>query len=580
VRLGFYLPCAVLAALALHGCGSKDAPAEGIDPVKAKRIEPVAITGPAPDGMKKRSQASAVPSDQVKVDPANADRKKQRDQKSTERKKKKAEKKKQREEQAAQAATESEQAMSSLPPMPTGPYTNVLLITIDTMRADRMSCYGASRETTPTIDSVAKEGMIFDNAFAQRNSTWPSLATIMTSQYPIQHGVRHNGLRMSDELLTLAEHLGKHDYTSVAVFANATSQNWEGFQFRYPIDQTPVDERATHGAVKWLNEHKGRKFFMWLHYLAPHADYMPPAEFQKFNSPGYKGPIDGSKESVGNASLRRFDVTPADVQQVLDLYDGELLYVDNEIKKVLDVLKEQGVYDTTLVMISADHGEELNDHHDYYGHGASIYDGVLRVPLIARLPNVIPAGKRDATIVQHLTIAPTICEVAGVPVPESFVGKSLMPLARGEKVDYGPAYAEMKDEILTVRTAEYKFVANPFGHKPRKLNVERRRQVGIDRAGNELAEAENDGDVDTSQVDPELLVMQLKEQELYHVATDRLEQKELASEKPDVVTEMKKHITAFQEKYNWRFGHEVDERVQKEVAPELRQELEAMGYVM
>jgi len=569
----------------MFGCGAKEAPVESTDTVKAKRIEPVAVTGAAPESMKQRVAPGGDEESDPKSaadDPAKAEKKQKREARSEQRQKKKAEKQKLREEQEAQANKEAEAAMSNLPPMPTGPYTNVLLITIDTLRADRMSCYGAPRETMPTIHALAKEGMVFEQAYAQRNSTWPSLATIMTSLHPIQHGVRHNGLRISNDPLTLAEHLAKHEYVTVAVYANATAQNWEGFNFRFPIDQNPVDERATHSAVKWLNEHKGRKFFMWLHYLAPHADYMPPNEFRQFVNPEYQGPIDGSKESISNASLERFPVTPTDVQQVLDLYDGELLYVDNEVKKVLDVLKEHGVYDNTLVMISADHGEELNDHHKYYGHGASVYDGVLRVPLIARLPNVIPAGKRDATVVQHLNIAPTICEIAGVPVPEEFGGKSLMPLARGEKVDFGPAYAEMKDEILTVRTSDYKFIANPLNYKPRKLNEERRQRIGLStRKGNaRKPDLEADADVDTSQVDEALLVMQMKEQELYHVAEDRLEQKEIAAEKPDVVAEMKSHITAFQEKYNWRFGHEVDKRIQTEVDPELKRELEAMGYVM
>ncbi len=576
---------AALCAFALVSCGKKAEPPAPKDNVKAKQIEPVAVTGPAPESMKKRAQAQQEDTGATDADKAKKkeERKKQRGQQTEARKAKKAKKQAERDQKAEEAKQDAEKAVQSLPPKPEGEYKNILLITIDTFRADRLSCYGAPRETTPAIDAVAKEGMLFENAFAQRNSTWPSLATIMTSLYPVQHGVRSNGLKLGPDVLTLAEYLSQNGYVCAAVYANATAQNWEGFQFRFPCDHEPVDERATHNAVKWLNEYKDHKFFMWLHYLAPHADYMPPQEFRKYVDPNYKGPIDGSKASVTNLTLKRFDVTDADVQEVMNLYDGELLYVDNEVKKVLDTLKENGLYDKTLIMISADHGEELNTHHGYFGHGASIYDSVLQVPLIVRLPGVVPADKREKTLVQHLTIAPTICEVAGLPIPEAFVGKSLVPLFKGQTYDYGPSIAELKDAILTIRTAEYKYIANPMNYKPKKLNEERRQIVGLPSAKDSKKggkDIEGEAEVHDENIDPALLEMQMKDEELYRVSEDRLEKTDVAKDKPDVVKDLKRQLAAFQEKYKWTFGHEVDERTQKEVDPELREKLEAMGYVL
>lgn len=594
----FALVVLVCVAAALVSCGKKREAAAPKEDIKAKQIEPLIVTGPAPESMKQRAQikegeTAVAPADAPKEKKKKSEmteeeiaqrkelRQKQKDQQTDARKAKKAKKQSEREAKADEAREDAKKAMENLPPKPEGDYKNIVLITIDTIRADRMTSYGAARDTTPHIEALAREGMVFENAFAQRNSTWPSLATIMTSLHPIQHGIRSNGLKMGNEFLTVAEYLSQHGYLCAAVYANATAQNWEGFQFRFPCDTEPVDERATHHATKWLNEYKDYKFFMWLHYLAPHADYMPPQEFRKYVDPAYGGPVDGSKAAVTNLTLRRFDVTDADVQQVLNLYDGELLYVDNEVNTVLETLKTLGLYDKTLVMISADHGEELNDHHGYFGHGASVYDGVLRVPLIVRLPGVVPAGKREATLVQHLTIAPTICEVAGLPVPESFAGKSLVPLFRGEKTDYGPSIAEMKDEILTIRTAEYKYIANPLSYKPRKLNEERRQAAGLPSArGNKKGDIESDVEIKDDSIDPKLFDMQMKDEELYHVAEDRLEQHEIAQAKADVVEELKMQLTAFQEKYNWKFGHTVDERVQKEVDPELKQKLEAMGYVL
>lgn len=581
-----------VCALSFGACSKKaDGPPEGQE-IKAKVIEPRAVTGPAPESMKKRAQmqqeseeeqamSEGEPEDNKKG-LSKEERKKQRAEQSEERKAKKEKKRLDREQKANEAKTDADKAAQNLPPKPEGPYTNVLLITIDTTRTDHMSCYGAARETTPNIDAVAKEGMLFENAFTQRNSTWPALATIMTSLYPIQHRVRSNGLKIGNEVLTIAEYLSQHDYLCAAVYANATAQNWEGFQFRFPCDVDPVDQRATHSAVKWITQYRDYKFFVWLHYLAPHADYTPPQEFRKFVDANYSGPVDGSKETVTNLTLKRFDVTDADIKHVLDLYDGELLYVDNEVKKVIDTLKEFGLYDKTLVMISADHGEELYAHHGYFGHGASVYDNVLHVPLIARLPGVVPAGKREGTLVQHLTIAPTICEVVGLPIPQVFEGKSLVPLFKGEKIDYGPCISELKDEILTIRTADYKYIANPLSYKPRKLNEERRQLAGLPSAKGKKAakDIEADADVDENKIPLELLQMEMKDEELYHVAEDRGEKVEIAQEKRDVVADLKNQLKAFQEKYNWKFGHEVDDRVQKEVDPELKQKLENMGYVL
>ena len=569
-------PFLALAIFLLPACGPREpAPQTPQQPLASRLDAPAPPSAPAPaDG-----GAKAKPPKRPRAGKGDGGA-----QANAFRQRKAANKQQRLRKQLEQAERDAEDALKNMPATESGPFTNVLLVTIDTLRADRMSCYGAPRETSPRMDEIAREGTLFENAYAQRNSTWASLATIMTSLYPVQHGVRHNGLMLDNKYLTVAEILQQKGYVCVAVYANAVTQNWEGFQFRYPIFEDPVDHRATQAALKWLDAHGERKFFMWLHYFAPHADYSPPPEFNRFTDPAYQGPVDGSKRSLTDAMLKRFEPSPKDLEQLVGLYDGEIAFVDAEVGKVVDKLRALGIYDKTLTMISSDHGEELYEHDAYIGHDASPYDHALRVPLIVRLPNVVPAGKVDATLVQHLGIAPTILDIVGVPVPAEFVGKSLVPVFKGETVDYGASIAEIRDRMLMIRTPQYKYIFNPGSTKLRKLNEGRTQQAGldgnpgaIDGAAPTDVEAMPAGD--TAGVESKLLYMQTKDQELYDVSADPGEKDELSAQKPEVVEQLKKELDAFQAKYEWKLGNAVEEQVQKEVDPETKEQLKNLGYV-
>ncbi len=481
------------------------------------------------------------------------------------------------------ADAESDRANVTIPnvPPPMGDkQPNVLLVTIDTLRADHLACYGYNRQTSKCMDALASEGIVFENAYVQRNSTWPSLATVMTSLHPVVHGVRHNGLQLSNAPITLAEVLQANGYMTAAVYTNSKGQNWEGFQVRHPITTEPVDERATHEAISWLADAR-RPFFLWIHYLAPHADYTPPAEFQTFVDPNYKGPIDGKKESIAKATLRQFPVTPEDLQHVYNLYDGEIAYVDNELNKVIDTLKARDLYDNTLIVLSADHGEELYDHHGYFGHGASVYEGVMRVPLIMRMPGTVPAGKRDASVVGTIDVAPTILQTVGIAVPESYQGRSLAPAFKGEQLTPTPAFAEFRDKILLVRTNDYTYVYNPTNYHPRKIADNRQVKVG---AGEDklVKQEEFDGTADLKEgtYRDEDVFTQIKAVELYDAINDRYQKQEISAQRPEAVAAMQKEIDAFSKRYNWSLDDGVAKRIESEVDPEVRAQLEAMGYIM
>jgi arylsulfatase A-like enzyme len=288
---------------------------------------------------------------------------------------------------------------------------NLLLITVDTLRADHLSCYGYGRPTSPHIDALARSGVRFENAYVQRGLTWPSLASIMCSVHPVTHGVRANGQRLKRNFLQLAQVLSENGYTCGAVLTNAATQDWQGFAHVAPPLPVGADHDATRLALEWLGDNRGGRFFLWIHYSAPHAAYDPPAPYRHFIDPAYDGPMDGKGSTLADATVGRIPLNPADLDHIFNLYDGEVRYTDDEIGAVLKYVDEAGLRQSTMVVFTADHGEELFQHHRYFGHGASMYQGVLQVPLIMSCDWTETKGTDVDAIVQSIDIAPTILEL-------------------------------------------------------------------------------------------------------------------------------------------------------------------------
>jgi arylsulfatase A-like enzyme/Flp pilus assembly protein TadD len=306
-------------------------------------------------------------------------------------------------------------------PVPTGP--NVLLITIDTLRADHVGAYGASGAETPALDGLAREGVLFETSIAATPLTLPSHASILTGMTPPRHAVRQNGIfRLDGSLETLAERFREAGYETGAVIGaivlDARYGLDQGFDF---YDWTMTSRRAsetgypertagevTEAALRWLAARE-RRFFLWLHYYDPHAAYQPPAPFE-----------------------RRFAGR---------LYDGEIAYADEQIERVFRALRRSGEWDRTLVIATADHGESLGEHGERT-HAYTLYDAVLRVPLILRGPGV-PAARRVREVVSAIDLAPTALALAGLPPLGNADGRDLSPLFEAESgLEERPAYAE------------------------------------------------------------------------------------------------------------------------------------------
>jgi arylsulfatase A-like enzyme/Tfp pilus assembly protein PilF len=281
--------------------------------------------------------------------------------------------------------------------LPGGPTDNILLITLDTTRADRLGSYGYAKARTPRLDGLVREGIRFARVYSPSPLTAPSHSSIMSGLYPVAHGVRNNGRGLRPGIKTLAEILTGHGYTTAA-FVSAFSVDSrfgldkgfgvydDTFQSAMPLKSENAERRAEATFARfsrWLDDNWQKKFLAWVHYYDPHLPYDPP--------PPYK---------VGSRGRD-------------DLYDGEIAYMDHYVGAILDRLKEKGILEKTLVVVAGDHGEGLGDKVET-GHGVFIYEETLRVPLIFSNSRIFPRPRVVESTVRLIDVAPTILEITGL----------------------------------------------------------------------------------------------------------------------------------------------------------------------
>lgn len=421
---------------------------------------------------------------------------------------------------------------------------NVILITIETTRADHLSCYGYKRKTTPSIDKVANEGVLFSNMFVQRGQTWPSLTSIMTSLYPVNHGVRKNGHMLSPSVISLAEILKQNKYTCAAFLGYARRAVWRGFDYIAPKEWE--DAILAQEATTWLTNNYNKNFFLWMHYSQPHDPYNPPEPYNSIFDPEYKGDIDGSGKTHEKISAEKINLKSADLNHIISLYDGCIYYVDDQIKKILDVVKTLGIEDDTLLIITADHGENLYQPQFYFGHDASIHDDVLKVPYIMKFPKKIPKNVKIDKIVESVDIAPTILDFLKIRIPHYFEGRSLLPPIFSEKDsgDFKYAYAEWKSKILSIRTDKYRYIYNPTGYCP-------------------LA----------NRVSPFII-----NKEELHIVTENYEEvNDILLLKPDIAKELKRKLLEWNNFERWHSGY--DKSADENIPKDIKEQLKSLGYI-
>lgn len=384
------------------------------------------------------------------------------------------------------------QILARLPDSAAGPAKpNVLLLTVDTLRADRLGAYGYHRNTSENIDRLAAEGALFQRAVAHSPWTRPSFGSIMTSRYPSQHGafavfgedsseqpLYDGGLRR--EAVTMAEILSDHGYTTVAFQTNLRASRAHGFDrgFHAFIYESlfipPIQERSVLGSlVRWaqlflgiqpkaflygfppnadkvhalfesLSPHLPQPFFIWMNLMDPHSPYVSRDRDTPIAEAGITGVHHALNADISTTVLS-------------DAYDDEIRFMDHHAGKMLDLLRSRGLLDNTIVILTSDHGEEFDDHgveihHPsttirgrYHGH--SLYSELLHVPLIIRFPRQIPQGLRIEALARHVDILPTILDLVAIEPRdpgEPFEGASLLPLMLGKATPRRLAYGERK----------------------------------------------------------------------------------------------------------------------------------------
>lgn len=337
-----------------------------------------------------------------------------------------------------------------------GPGPNVLLISIDMLRADHVHSYGYSRPTTPNLDRLASEGVLFENAISSSSWTLPAHASLFTSLPGTVHGCTDADRRLSDGFSTLAERFRAAGYATAGFFSGPFLHPAFGFgqgfdhyenctSYRQELDRQSVEKwarneetmRESHeditnptvlAAVRsWFTGRPEKPFFMFVHWWDAHYDFIPPPPYDRMFDPNYTGNVTG-RDFFHNANLRA-GMDKRDLDHLLALYDGEIAWTDFHIGQLLDDLRTAGLLDQTLVIVTSDHGTEFFEH-GKRGHRMTLFDEVLRVPLLVRYPEVFPEGKRRAAQVRMVDVGPTILDVAGLPPFEFTRGRSLVSLAR------------------------------------------------------------------------------------------------------------------------------------------------------
>jgi arylsulfatase A-like enzyme len=345
---------------------------------------------------------------------------------------------------------------------------NLFLITIDTLRTDHLHAYGYHRETSPTLDRLSQEGVLFENASTVSTRTTQSLAAMITGRYPQTIGVRALHEKLKANEVTLAEILKQHGYHTGMVISNAIVRNSnieQGFDFSIITPKRELALKSNELFLSWLKKNKNQPVFGWIHYEDPHIPYRAPEEFRNRFDPDYRGIyeekfsfsifpnyIQEADRTSFKAKLifNHVRLSPKDLRRIQALYDAEIAYTDMAIAKLLEEMKSLGVMDNTLVVISSDHGESLVEHQYFFEHGDFVYEATMKVPLIFHWPSKILPGQRFNQSVRTIDILPTILSLLDIPDPPAGCeGKNLAGVVLGEEVIGNlPVYTESGESFF------------------------------------------------------------------------------------------------------------------------------------
>jgi len=346
---------------------------------------------------------------------------------------------------------------------------DVLLISLDTQRADHLGCYGAEGVATPATDGLARRGVLFRSAIAAIPRTTQNVATILTGRYPIEHGVRELDDTLAEGETTLAELLRERGFRTAAFVGGGPLGRDQGIYQGFETVWARVYEQQARAvpvvlrAIGWLALHGHRRYFLWVHLYDPHFYYAPPWPFYSLRDPRNREvrslyeDLHSGRRRHGELHFQNRLSEPLRAY-LRQLYRGEVEYTDFAVGLLLGAVRILGWLDggrDTLVVLTADHGESLGEHDYFYLHGNYLYEPDVRVPLVVSLPSVLPEGAVVEAQVRSVDILPTILELVdpGASCPAS--GRSLLSLVRGEERADRPAFIESDSNIWKENPRSY-----------------------------------------------------------------------------------------------------------------------------
>jgi arylsulfatase A-like enzyme len=413
----------------------------------------------------------------------------------------------------ALSGCDSEQSSTLSMPLEPAPRNSnlpdIVFVSIDSLRFDHLGCYGYARQTSPTIDKMAAEGAKFSNAISTTSWTLPSHAAMFTGLYDSSHGVISTRTHLGENFVTLAESLKDAGYRTAGFYGgpylHPTFGLDQGFDtYRSCMSRVPKtpdtdsrkdisDEtnarvksahvdvtgpRTTEEVSRWLEGAGGAPFFLFLHLWDVHYDYIPPDRYIKMFDPDYRGTMTG--RILDDDATLSPDIPARDLQHLIALYDGEIRFTDDTLRNIFELLDRRGRFAEALIVITADHGEEFFDHGGI-GHGKTLFDEMIRVPLIIRWPGQIPAGLEIEDQVRLVDLMPTLLALAGAPKPTESQGRDVSPLLRGEEMPPESALSELliydpghralrsnREKLITEKTGDryYDLVADSHEQNP------------------------------------------------------------------------------------------------------------------
>ncbi len=428
---------------------------------------------------------------------------------------------------------------------------NLLLITIDTTRADALSCYGAKSGTTPTLDRFAEEALLFERAYSATNVTKPSHLSIMTGSRAIEHRVFNNQVLIPETVDALPLFMEREGYRTgafVAAVQLGEETGWRGFE---TVKGPPkgksqrVGKEVVDETLAWLREDDDRPFFAWTHFFDPHTLYTPP---KKFARRFYKGdPTEGDEPLISDAAwFDGWDYKPMQnwIKGVRDpafakaMYAAELAYTDQQIGRLFAYLEQSELTDKTVIVVTADHGEHFGEHGLYYDH-TGLYETALHIPLIVRVPGSPTAlsGARSTELVSQLDIVPTLQELFALRVGHPTAGTSLVPLIMNEPNAFASRdsliFESAHNHQIAMRKDKWKLIM-PIELSHRFLGTE---------------------------------------PELFDLSVDPGEMNNLASEFPEVVEQLSSELSP------WILTGTISKGELREMSDEVQAGLEELGYV-